>query len=457
MSTVTSRGSTTVTNGIATRLPANGAVAEAIPSIEGKSWETILGPLPSDVTGSIAISQSIGSALESLQANKLRSFLTMLGIIIGVAAVIVMVGLGAGAQAAVQKQLARLGTNLLTITPGGGFGGGVRTGAGTLPTLNDLDVQAIQKQITGIDAISPNLDSGGIQVIANNQNWNTQVQANYPSIFDLQDWKIASGAAYDDADEASQATVVVIGATVAKNLFGTNDPIGQRILIRGTPFTVKGVLVTKGSNGFRDQDDIILLPYSTAQIRLFQRAFVNDIYVQVSDTNNIADIQAEITSLLQTRHHIQPGKPDDFRVQNNNQIIQTVQGTSDTMTLLLAGVAAVSLIVGGIGIMNIMLVSVTERTREIGIRLAIGARKSNILSQFLIEAIVLSAAGGILGILVGFGSATGLATFAGWTTLVTAPSVILSFGFAAMIGIFFGYYPARKASQLDPIEALRYE
>ncbi|HLZ08255.1 MAG TPA: ABC transporter permease, partial [Chloroflexota bacterium] len=328
MSTVTSRGPTAVENGIATRIPANGAVVEPTPAFEEKSWETILGPLAKDLTGSIAISQSIGSALESLQANKLRSFLTMLGIIIGVAAVIVMVGLGAGAQAAVEKQLARLGTNMLTITPGGGFGGGVRTGNGTLPTLNDLDVQAIQKQITGINAISPNLDSGNIQVIANNQNWNTSVQANYPSIFSLQDWQIASGAAYDDTDEASQATVVDIGATVATNLFGTNDPIGQRILIRGTPFTVKGVLVAKGSNGFRDQDDIILLPYSTAQTRLFQRAFVNDVFVQVSDTNSIADVQAEITSLLETRHHIQPGKPDDFRVQNNNQIIQTVQGTS---------------------------------------------------------------------------------------------------------------------------------
>jgi putative ABC transport system permease protein len=457
VSTVTTRGPTIVANGIATGKPPGGTFVEAAPPSEGKSWETILGPLPADVSGSIAISQSIGSALESLQANKLRSFLTMLGIIIGVGAVIVMVGLGVGAQVAVQKQLARLGTNLLTITPGGGNGGGVRTGNGTLPTLNDLDVQAIQKQIPGIAAISPNLDSGGIQVIAGNQNWNTSVQANYPSIFTIQDWTIQSGAAFDDTDEASQATVIVIGSTVATNLFGTSDPIGQRVLIRGTPFTVKGVLVTKGSNGFRDQDDIILLPYSTAQIRLFQRAYVNDVYVQVADTNTIADIQAQITSLLETRHRIQPGKADDFRVQNNNQIIQTVQGTSDTMTLLLGGVAAVSLIVGGIGIMNIMLVSVTERTREIGIRLAIGARKSNILSQFLIEAIVLSALGGVLGILVGFGSSTGLATFAGWSTVVTLPSVVLSFGFAALIGIFFGYYPARKASQLDPIEALRYE
>jgi putative ABC transport system permease protein len=457
VSTITTRGPTIAADGNATAGPVAETIVEVAPPAEEEAWETTLGPLPADVSGSIAISQSIGSALESLQANKLRSFLTMLGIIIGVGAVIVMVSLGVGAQVAVQKQLARLGTNLLTITPGGGFGGGVRTGNGALPTLTDLDTQAILKQIPGIDSVSSNLDSGGIQVIAGNQNWNTSVQADYPSIFSIQDWQIQSGAAYDDTDESTEATVVDIGSTVAKNLFGTSDPVGQQILIRGTPFTVKGVLVTKGSNGNRDQDDIILVPFSTAQIRLFQKVSVNDVYVQVTQGSDITDIQSQITTLLETRHHIQTGKPDDFRVQNNNQIIQTVQGTSDTMTLLLGGVAAVSLIVGGIGIMNIMLVSVTERTREIGIRLAIGARKTNILSQFLIEAIFLSALGGILGILIGVGSSSALASFANWSTVVTLPSVVLSFGFAALIGIFFGYYPARKASQLDPIEALRYE
>jgi putative ABC transport system permease protein len=428
----------------------------APPAAEPRS-DDVLGPLPMEVSGSMALGQSVSSALEAIAANKLRSVLTMLGIIIGVGAVIVMIGLGAGARASVQQRLQRLGTNLITITPGSGFGGGVRVGAGSLPTLNDADVQAIQKQIAGLETATPNLDSGNIQVVANGQNWNTSIQANYPAIFAIQDWQVANGAAFDDSDEASQALVADIGATVAKNLYGEADPVGQRIMIRNVPFTVKGVLAAKGSNGFRDQDDIILLPYSTAQIRLFQRTFVNDIYVQVASTQDVSNVQAEVTALLHTRHHIQPGKPDDFRVQNNNQIIQTVQQTSDTLTLLLAGVAAVSLIVGGIGIMNIMLVSVTERTREIGIRLAVGARAANILSQFLIEAVLLSAVGGLLGVIIGIGSSLGLAQFAGWSTLVTPEAVALSFGFAALVGVFFGFYPARKASQLDPIEALRYE
>ncbi len=323
--------------------------------------------------------------------------------------------------------------------------------------MNDQDVQAIARQVDGIAAITPNLTTGNVQVVANDQNWNTQIQANYPVIFQLQDWQIAAGAPFDDADEESQALVCVIGQTVAKNLFGDADPVGQRILVRNVPLTVKGVLASKGSNGFRDQDDIILMPYSTAQIRLFQRTFVNSIYVQVADTNNIDTVLNEIADLLRTRHHLRPGQNDDFRIQNNNQIIQTVEQSSDTMTLLLAGVAAVSLVVGGIGIMNIMLVSVTERTREIGIRMAVGARTSNILSQFLIEALLLSAVGGILGIILGSGAGALLSRLAGWATLVTPEAILISFSFSAAVGIFFGYYPARKASQLDPIEALRYE
>jgi putative ABC transport system permease protein len=443
-------------NGVANGV-AHPAPAVAPPAPDDVKWDELLGPLPGDTSGSMAVGQSFGSALEALQSNKLRSFLTMLGIIIGVGAVIVMVGLGEGARASVQQRLNRLGTNLLTIQPGSGFGGGVRTGTGGLPTLNDQDVQAIQRQVDGIAAITPNLDTNNVQVVAGNQNWNTQVQANYPSVFQLQDYQVSSGAQFDDYDESSEALVADIGQTVATNLFGSADPVGQKILIRNVPFTVKGVLASKGSNGFRDQDDIILMPYSTAQVRIFHQTFVNDIYVQVADTSNIDSVQTEITDLLHTRHHILAGKPDDFRIQNNNQIIQTVQSTSDTLTYLLAGVAAVSLVVGGIGIMNIMLVSVTERTREIGIRMAIGARTANILSQFLIEAVLLSALGGILGILIGAGASALLAQFAGWSTVITPEAVIISFSFAALVGIFFGYYPARKASQLDPIEALRYE
>jgi putative ABC transport system permease protein len=438
-------------NGTALAPPSVGAPPEL------PAREDVLESLPDDVAGSMALGQSVSSALEAIGANKLRSILTMLGIIIGVGAVIVMIALGAGARAAVQQRLNRLGTNLLTITPGSGFGGGVRVGAGSLPTLNEADVLAIQKQIPGLETVSPNLDAGNIQAIANGQNWNTSVQANYPSIFEIQDWQIAKGAAYDDTDEASQALVCDIGQTIATNLFGDQDPVGQRIMIRNVPFTVKGVLVAKGSNGFRDQDDIILMPYSSAQVRIFHLTWVNDIFVQVASSQDISNVQAEVTDLLHTRHHILANKPDDFRVNNNNQIIQTVQQTSDTLTLLLAGVAAVSLIVGGIGIMNIMLVSVTERTREIGIRLAIGARTANILSQFLIEAVLLSAVGGLLGVAIGIGTSVGLAQFASWNTLVTPESVLMSFGFAALVGVFFGFYPARKASQLDPIEALRYE
>ncbi|MGH2460451.1 MAG: ABC transporter permease [Chloroflexota bacterium] len=405
----------------------------------------------------MAIAQSISSALEALQANKLRALLTMLGIIIGVAAVIVMVGLGEGARQSVQARLSRLGTNLLTIIPGSGNVGGVRSGAGGLPSLNETDAQAILSSVPGVDAVSPDLRAGNTQVVAGDQNWSTTIQGDYPSIFQIQDWQIAEGAAYTQGDETSASLVCDIGQTVATNLFGANDPVGQKIIIRNVPFTVKGLLVSKGSNGFDDQDDIILMPYETAQIRLFHRPFVNTIFVQVSQSSDITAIQQKVTDLLHTRHRIRPGQPDDFRVRNNNQIIDTAQQASDTLTYLLAGVAAVSLVVGGIGIMNIMLVSVTERTREIGIRMAVGARKSNILSQFLVEAVLLSVVGGVLGILIGMGGSVGLSKLAGWDAVVTVQAVVLSFGFAALVGVFFGYYPARKASQLDPIDALRYE
>ncbi|HVC34150.1 MAG TPA: ABC transporter permease [Chloroflexota bacterium] len=416
-----------------------------------------LGPLPKDATGSMALGQSIGAALEALQSNKLRALLTMLGIIIGVAAVIVMIGLGEGARQSVQARLSRLGTNLLTIEPGSSDRGGVRTGSGGLPSLTEDDAKAILSQVAGVAAVSPILNAGNTQVVAGDQNWSTDIQGGYPSIFPVQDWEIAEGAAYNEGDEASAALVCDIGQTVATNLFGTTDPVGQTILIRNVPFTIKGVLVSKGSNGFQDQDDVILMPYETAQIRLFHRPSVNNIMVQVSQTSQIDSVQTAVTDLLHTRHRIRPNQADDFRVRNNNQIINTAQQASDTLTYLLAGVAAVSLLVGGIGIMNIMLVSVTERTREIGIRMAVGARKNNILSQFLVEAVLLSVVGGIIGILLGTGGSVGLSKLAGWDAVITVQAVVLSFGFAALVGVFFGYYPATKASQLDPIDALRYE
>ena len=424
---------------------------------DNREWWTVLGPLPSATAGSMAIGQSVRSALEALEANKLRALLTMLGIIIGVGAVIVMIALGQGARLSVQQRLARLGTNLLTIIPGSGNVGGVRTGNGGLPSLTEADAQAIQSQVPGVALVSPMLNAGGNQVVAGDQNWSTQIQGGYPALFTLQDWQIAEGAAFDQTDESSAALVCDIGQTVAKNLFPNGDAVGRTILIRNVPFKVKGVLAAKGSNGFEDQDDIILMPYETAQIRLFHRPSVNSILIQVADAGQIDTVQQAITDLLHVRHHIRPNQADDFRVRNNNQIIDTAQQASDTLTYLLAGVAAVSLIVGGIGIMNIMLVSVTERTREIGIRMAVGARSNNILSQFLVEAVLLSVVGGMIGILMGMGGSVGLSKLAGWSTVVTIPSIALSFGFAALVGVFFGYYPARKASQLDPIVALRYE
>ena len=415
-----------------------------------------LGPLSKETTGSMAIRQSVRAALEAVLTNKLRSLLTMLGIIIGVGAVIIVVALGAGASATIAKQLAGLGTNLLTIMPGsGGPPGGVRQAGGSAPTLTEQDAIAIQRQIVGLVAVSPNLDSNGVQVVANNQNWSTSVQANYPSIFAMQGDTFASGSAFTDADETTSARVADIGQTVATNLFGTTNPVGQKIMIRNVPFIVKGLLTSKGSNGGRDQDDIIIIPFSTGELRLFNLTYVNDIYVQFAPGQNSTTLVAQITSLLKTRHHIAAGKTNDFRVFNNAQLVTTATQTDATLTYLLAGVAAVSLVVGGIGIMNIMLVSVTERTREIGIRMAIGARASNILSQFLIEATLLSAAGGLVGIVLGVGGSYALGRLASWTMLVTPFPVALSFGFAALIGIFFGFYPAQKASQLNPIEALR--
>jgi putative ABC transport system permease protein len=402
--------------------------------------------------------QTVPSALAALRANKGRSVLTTLGIIIGVAAVIAIVALGQGASASVSSQLAGLGTNLLTITPGSTSSGGARTGAGSAVTLKAADAQAISARISGLNGVSP-VVSGSAQVIFGSQNWSTRVQGVSPQYLTINDWKIASGSAFTDQDNANSSNVAVIGQTVASNLFPNGqNPVGQLIRIRNVPFTVVGVLASKGTSGpGGDQDDTVMIPFQTAQVRLFGSTSINQIVVQVSEASNISNVSDQISTLLRQQHRLATGAADDFSIRNNSDIISRVSSVSDTMTMLLGGVAAVSLVVGGIGIMNIMLVSVTERTREIGIRLAIGAQPGDVLAQFLVEAVVLSVLGGVIGILLGAGVALALPLVAGWATVLPWNAILLSFGVSAAIGMFFGIYPARKASQLDPIVALRYE
>jgi putative ABC transport system permease protein len=389
----------------------------------------LLAEVPKAGRNNLRLLQTVPSALAALRANKGRSILTTLGIIIGVAAVISIVALGEGASASVSNQLAGLGVNLLTIMPGSASSGGARTGAGSSITLKPADADAITQKISGLNGVSP-VVSGSAQIIAGGQNWSTRIQSVAPVYLSINDWTIAEGSAFTDADNTNAANVAVLGATVATNLFPSGQsPIGQLVRIRNVPFTVIGVLASKGASGFGDQDDTVMIPFRTGQVE----------------------------ALLRSRHQLQPGQADDFSIRNNADIISRVSSVSDTMTLLLGGVAAVSLVVGGIGIMNIMLVSVTERTREIGIRLAIGAQPRDVLFQFLVEAVVLSLLGGIMGILLGAGTALLLPIVAGWTTVLPWNAIILSFGVSAAIGMFFGIYPARKASQLDPIVALRYE
>ncbi|MEA2641447.1 MAG: putative transport system permease protein [Chloroflexota bacterium] len=426
------------------------------PAIDVDSFALLAEPPP---TGSrhLRFFESIPSALTALRANKGRSVLTTLGIIIGVAAVIAIVALGEGATASVASQLQGLGVNVLTITPGSTRSGGASSGAGSSVTLKAADADAIAAGGTGVTAVSP-VVSGSAQVIAGSANWSTRISAVTPDYQTIQDWHVASGAFFTSQDNTAANNVAVIGQTVATNLFPNGQsPIGQLIQVRNVPFTVVGVLASKGSGIGGDQDDTVLIPFRTGQVRLFGSTSINQIVVQVADTSQIATASAKITQVLRQDHNLATGKADDFSIRNNSDIISRVSGVSQTMTLLLGGVAAVSLVVGGIGIMNIMLVSVTERTREIGIRLAIGAQPGDVLSQFLVEAVVLSLLGGILGIALGSGVALLMPVVAGFATVLPWNAIGLSFGVSAAIGVFFGIYPARKASRLDPIVALRYE
>ena len=397
------------------------------------------------------------SALEALRANKSRSVLTTLGIVIGVVSVIVIVGLGQGSTASVTAQISSLGTNVLTISPGSTSSSGIRGGAGTQSSLKAEDAEAIQAQVQGVAAISPTV-SGSVQIIAGSQNWSTRVQAVEPAYQQIQNWQVSQGAFFTDADNEAAKNVALIGTTVATNLFPSGEsPVGQQIRVRNVPFTVVGVLASKGSGMGGDQDDTLIIPLKAGQIRLFGSTSVNSILIQASSSDQISQITADASTVLRTRHKIQAGAADDFTVRNNSEMLSTITSISQTLTYLLGGVAAVSLVVGGIGIMNIMLVSVTERTREIGIRMSIGARGSDILAQFLTEAIILSLLGGLVGVGLGVGIVLLVPKVSGLAAQVPISAIGLSVGFATLVGIVFGVYPARKASLLDPIQALRYQ
>jgi putative ABC transport system permease protein len=440
-----------------TRSSSLGALREREEATRQSDPFALLAQVPDASGGGLRIFQTIPSAFAALRANKGRSVLTTLGIIIGVAAVIAIVALGEGASASVSSQLAGLGTNLLTIMPGSTRTGGAAAGAGSATTLKADDADAIAQKVPWLSGVSP-VVSGNAQIIFGSQNWSTRVQAVTPAYLPINDWKIAQGSPFTDQDNTNANNVAILGQTVASNLFPNGQsPIGQLVRIRNVPFTVVGVLASKGSSGFGDQDDTIMIPFRTGQVRLFGSSSINQIVVQVVDASQISSVSDQITTLLRQRHQLQTTAADDFTIRNNSDIISRVSSVSDTMTMLLGGVAAVSLVVGGIGIMNIMLVSVTERTREIGIRLAIGAQPRDVLFQFLVEAVVLSLLGGVIGIAIGAGVAVLLPVVAGWATVVPWNAIVLSFGVSAAIGMFFGIYPARKASQLDPIVALRYE
>ncbi|MGA2220172.1 MAG: ABC transporter permease [Verrucomicrobiia bacterium] len=396
-------------------------------------------------------------ALRALLRNKMRTVLTMLGIIIGVAAVIAMVGIGNGAKSQIESQIASLGENVILVFSGNVTRGGVRSGWGGAGTLSIDDAGAIQREVPGVVSISPEVRSGA-QVAAGNQNWSTQILGESPEYFDLRKWPIVEGADFSEQDVRSAGKVAVVGKTIVQQLYNGENAIGQIVRIKNVPFVIVGVLLAKGlSVQGQDQDDLIIIPYTSAMKRVQGVTMLRTINVQMAKPSLLNPGEQQIVELLRQRHRIVAGHDDDFTVRNQQEIADMATAQSKTMTLLLGAIAGVSLVVGGIGIMNIMLVSVTERTREIGIRMSVGARGRDILLQFLIEAVTLSAIGGLIGIGLGVATSQLLAARMHWPTLTSLSSVVVAFVFSAAIGIFFGFYPARKASQLDPIEALRYE
>ena len=401
-------------------------------------------------------------ALRALAVNKLRSALTMLGIVIGVGAVIVMIAVGAGAQARVEEQIRALGSNLLLVMPGSTTAGGVRMGFGSGSTLTEDDVVAINREIP--EALAAPALRGTAQVIWGNSNWSTQVFGTTPEYLEVRQWPLASGRGFEAGEMAGAAKVCLIGATVAKQLFGAADPLDQSIRIKRIPFTVIGVLDVKGQSMMgTDQDDLILVPIKTARSRVLGTASaarnrtVGTIWVKAADGLDTKVVEEQVRSLLRQRHRVQAGADDDFSLRNLQEVMAAQEASSRVLALLLAAVASVSLLVGGIGIMNIMLVSVTERTREIGLRMAVGARTRDILGQFLVEAVTLSLIGGLIGVGLGMGTSLAIAEFAGWRIVIAPEAVGLAVAFAFVIGVFFGFYPARKAARLNPVEALRFE
>jgi putative ABC transport system permease protein len=401
-------------------------------------------------------------ALRALAVNKLRSALTMLGIVIGVAAVIVMIAVGGGAQARVEEQIRALGSNLLMVMSGATTAGGVRLGAGSNFTLSEDDAAAINREIP--EAIAAPALRGGAQVVWGNANWSTQIYGITPEYFDARQWRLADGRMFEPGEMAGAGKVALVGQSVARQLFGGADPIDELIRIKRVPFTVIGVLETKGQTMIgTDQDDVILIPISTARTRVLGTAStarqrsVGTIWVKVADGVDTRRVEEQVRSLLRQRHRLQPGADDDFFIRNLAEIMAAQEASSRVLSLLLAAVASVSLVVGGIGIMNIMLVSVTERTREIGLRMAVGAKTRDILGQFLVEAVTLSLVGGLAGVALGLGAATAIANFVGWHIVLSAQAIVLAVAVAFGIGVFFGFYPARKAARLNPVEALRFE
>jgi putative ABC transport system permease protein len=405
---------------------------------------------------------SVRIALRAVRVNKLRSALTMLGIVIGVGAVITMVAVGAGAQARVAEQIQSLGTNLIVIWPGTVNVSGVRLGAGARATLSEDDAWAIQREIPLVEVVAPH-NRGTVQVVYANLNWSTTVLGVTPEYLPARDWEVIAGRPLTQEEVDGASKVAMLGQTVVRNLFGDQDPLGQVIRIKKVPFTVIGVMDRKGQTTWgQDQDDQILIPLSTAKTKILggysaKGRSVGTISIKIRDAAFMKEAESEIRALLRQRHRTQPGQDDDFNLRNLAEVLESQEASSRVLTVLLAAIASVSLLVGGIGIMNIMLVSVTERTREIGLRMAVGARGKDILAQFLVEAVTLSLIGGVMGVAAGLLGSYAIAYFAEWRTLLQLDAILLAFGFSAAVGIFFGFYPARKAAALNPIDALRYE